>query len=72
MRLSHIYFQIFVTFAVKLHINPYLVGSDYHLMVRKFLDDDEAKEAMYDRFCTQSETFLSGALKEPVRRSKMY
>ena len=70
MRLSHIYFQIFVTFAVKLLINPYLVGSDYRLVVRTFLDDDEAKLTVHDRFCTQSETFRSGALKEPVRRSK--
>jgi hypothetical protein len=72
MRLSHIYFQIFATFAVKLRINPYLTGSDYRLIVRKFADDDEAKEAAHERFCTQSETFCSGALKEPERRRRKY
>jgi hypothetical protein len=67
MGLSHIYFQIFVTFVVKLRINPYLAGSDYRVIVRIFADDDEAKEAAHDRFCTQSETICSGALKERVR-----
>lgn len=57
MRLSHIYFQIFVTFAVKLRINPYLAGSDCRLIVRKFADDDEVKEAVPDMSCTQTETF---------------
>jgi len=55
MRLSHIYFQIFVTFAVKLRINPYFAGSHYRLIVRTFAYDDMAQEAVHDRFRTQSE-----------------
>ena len=70
MRLSHIYFQNFVTFVVKLRINPYLAGSDYRVIVRIFADDDEVKETAHDRFCIQSETFCSGALKVPVRRRR--
>ena len=67
MRLSHIYFQIFVTFAIKLHINPYLAGSDYRLMVRTFLDD-EVKEAVHDKFCTVTH-FLLRCL-ERTRKTK--
>ena len=72
MRLSHVYFQIFVTFAVKLRLNPYLTGSDYRLIVRTFAADYEAKAAVRDKFCTQSETFCSGAVKEIVRRRRRY
>jgi len=61
-------------FVVKLctRIIPYLAGSDYRLIVRIFADDNEAKVAVHDRFCTPSEIFRSGALKEPLRRRRKY
>jgi hypothetical protein len=43
--------------------NPYLAGSDFRPFVRPFSDDGQAKDVLYDRFCTLSETFYCGALK---------
>jgi hypothetical protein len=57
MSLSHIYFQIFVTFVVKLRINPYLAGSDYRVIVRIFADYDEAKEPHMTGSAHSQETF---------------